>query len=93
MERTLKRESESWVLFIPGSAPLCCVILGKSFALSEFFPICTSKESDWVAFSALTFFHSLGGAGEDLSVGTREPPAFETRSDRQEYQAGGIQKS
>lgn len=46
-----------------------------------------------MAFSALTFFHSLGGAGEDLSVGTREPPAFETRSDRREYQAGGIQKS
>lgn len=50
--------------FSPASVSLCCVILCKSLALSVLFPSCTSKGSDWVAFSALTFFHSLREAGE-----------------------------
>lgn len=79
--------------FSPGSVPLCCVILCKSLALSVLFPSCTSKGSDWVAFSALIFFHSLREAGEDSSMGTRKPPAFETLSDRQGCQAGGSRRA
>lgn len=59
----------------PGPAPLRWVIPYQSPALSERSPICTSKGPDWVAFSALTFFHARGGAGEDSRVRTRKPPA------------------
>lgn len=91
--RALKRESEA-LGSSSGSASLCCVILCKSLALSEFFPfyIQARGQIGWL-FSALTFFHSLGGAGEDSRVGPGSHQPFETLSDRRRCLSEGTQKS
>lgn len=52
----------------PGSAPWCWMILCKSLALSELFPICTSRDQTGNLSSDI--LHSLREAGEDSRVGT-----------------------
>lgn len=77
----------------PGSAPSCCVILCKSLALSELFPICTSKRSDWVAFLSSDILLLSWGSWWGLKGRNQEATSPLRPSDRQGCQAGGNQKS